>query len=134
MLSYVIILFVYVSLTLPIKSCALYISIAIQCKERIHILSSVFLLYNRWSTKYTIFVIIALYITHYKFWWHVCLRYKKKIWCTDIIFNKNITASWLVLYMWLSVVHKITWHKWYHQTLKCRSSRCYITLLSCVFM
>jgi len=64
MLPYVIILSVYVSLTLPIKSCTLYISVVIQCKERIHILSNVSLLYNKWTTKYPIFVIMTKYITH----------------------------------------------------------------------
>jgi len=36
--------------------------------------------------------------------------------------------------MRLSVVHKKTSHKKLHQTHKCWSCRCYITLLSCVFM
>jgi len=34
------------------------------------------------------------------------------IYCIKIsFFKKNITASWLLLYTWFCVVHKITWQK-----------------------
>jgi len=66
MLYYVIILSVHVSLIQLINSYMLYINIAIQCKERLHILVNDSQLCNKWAINYPVFVIIPGYITHSK--------------------------------------------------------------------
>jgi len=90
----------------------LYINIAIQCNEKIHIITNDSQFSNKWATKYPIFVIMTGYITYSILWRDIPAQHTSKIYCIKIsFFKKNITASWLLLYTWLCIVHKIIFKK-----------------------
>jgi len=59
MFHYTIILSFHVSLILLIYLCTLYINIAIQRNEKIHVITNASQFSNKWATKYPIFVIMT---------------------------------------------------------------------------